>query len=270
MARKDWGDLLAQDVDMRIHKFFATTAAMLALPPDEFEDGQLIDCGDQPSPFIWRQFSWAKTSPNSIVAPTYNSFNPATTAGRFFRQDSVQAMEYHSPGASSATVLQAATATVLTPSTATLLSGGLTELGKAPRQLLFTIGGATPAHRPLTATVSGRDAMGNVQSETVNLPSTATTVLTTKFYVDTGLTVSFIAATGTDATVAIGTGTKLGFFRPVQVRQSAPMVIQEWTDGAISGTAGTYNTTDLPFGSWTPNTTPNGSHNFVVLAEVSS
>lgn len=269
--QKEYGDELARDVDTRIHAFFPTIAALLAMAPFEFEDGQLVTVKGTAESFIWKAASRAKPTTSSILAPTANSFNAETTAGRFHKVGGVDGFEFANTAAASAVGLMAALATVLTPVTYTLLAGGLTELGKAARQIVMTVAGGTPAQRPLTALVTGFDSMGNVQSETVALPATATTVTTVNYYVNTGLVISSPAASGTAATVSIGWGAKLGLPRPIRMRQSTPMVLAEYALGLLV-TTGTFTgpAADAPNGSYTPAHALDGAADFVVIAEVAA
>lgn len=271
MARKEYGDLLAQEVDMRIHRSFATIALMTVNVTEEFEDGQMMVVTATNEHFVWHAASRAKTTNGSILAPTSAGFNSETTAGRFHRVGNIDGFEFQNCALASAVGLFAATATVMAVSVATLLAGGLTELGKAARQIVLTVAGTTPAHRPATATISGFDSMGNAQSEVVALPSTNTSVTSVNYYVNTGLTITYVAATGTDATVAGGWGAKLGLPRPIKTRQGTPMVLAEYALGVLV-TTGTFTgpAADAPNGSYTPAHALDGTSDFVVVAEVAA
>lgn len=109
----------------------------------------------------------------------------------------------------SAAGLMAATATIASPTSynaaAHFLSGGVAALDAQPRRLVFTTAGGTAADAPATVDISGFDYAGNAQTETgLALSQTAGSVTSTKAWKGTGLGVSYAAADGTDATIAIG------------------------------------------------------------------
>lgn len=109
--------------------------------------------------------------------------------------------------AASAAGLKAATATVASPVTLTatdLLSAGVDVLDAHPRRLTFTTAGATASDAPATVDISG--TVNNVaQTESgLALSQTAGSVTSTKAWDGTGLTITYPAADGTGATIAIG------------------------------------------------------------------
>jgi hypothetical protein len=102
--------------------------------------------------------------------------------------------------------LLAATATVAAPVTvlkAALVAAGLAQLALWPRQLTFTTAGGTAADAPATVAITGLDAFGAAQTETLALAQTAATVTSVKFWSDITSLV-YPAADGTGATVAVG------------------------------------------------------------------
>lgn len=111
--------------------------------------------------------------------------------------------------ANSAAGLLAATATVAAPVTvlaAAMISGGVALLDANPRRLVFTTAGGTPADAPATVDIAG--TVGGVpQTETgLVLSQIAGSVTSTKAWDGTGLSVTYPAADGTGATIAIGYG----------------------------------------------------------------
>lgn len=166
-------------------------------------------------------------------------------------------------------VISNARATVTTPVTLTAANGLLqTDLSRHPRQLVFTTAGTTPAHAPATALVTGVDAAGNAQTETVTLAQTATTATTTKFFAGFS-SIAYAAGDGTGATVAIGfVDTTIGLSKKVKTRAGLTSAIREVYDGSLvtNGTL-TAAASALPFGSYTPNAAPNGVHDYCIYYE---
>lgn len=110
--------------------------------------------------------------------------------------------------AASTTGLKAATATVgdeVVLTEADLLEAGLALLATYPRRLSFTTAGSTAADAPASADIVGTDYADAAQTETVTIGQTATTVFSTKAW-KTITSITYPAADGTDATVAIGYG----------------------------------------------------------------
>lgn len=110
--------------------------------------------------------------------------------------------------ANSAAGLKAATATVASPvilTSADLLDAGEALLATYPRRLVFTTAGATASDAPATAAIVGTDYADAAQTETVTLAQTATTASSTKAW-KTITTITYPAADGTGATIAIGYG----------------------------------------------------------------
>ena len=168
-----------------------------------------------------------------------------------------------------AAVISNARATQTVPVTLTAANGLIqTDLSKHPRQLVFTTAGTTPAHAPATALITGVDAAGNVQTETVTLAQTATTATTTKFFAGFS-SIAYAAGDGTGATVAIGfVDTTIGLAKKVKTRAGLTGAIREICDGSVvtDGTL-TAAASALPFGSYTPNTAPNGVHDYCIMYE---
>jgi hypothetical protein len=165
--------------------------------------------------------------------------------------------------------LKTATATVaavvvLTP--ADFVGSG--ELAFA-RPVTFTTAGGTPAHAPATAALEGLDVDGKFISETVNVGQTATTVSSTKCYKKL-LKVTYAAADGTDATVAIGHGAGLGLARAPKSRAGLIRPLFENQDGAaVSPASGTLSAaaTNPPYGMYTPADPADGTSDYAVFYE---
>ncbi len=276
--RKQYGDILAQELADQIHEPVASTTELTAIPADQLVDKMVCAVSaSSPKLAVYRSGSTAVVSstvfvPDHIAASAAYISSPSSAPGRWIlmasQNPSIDAMEFTNCADASATGLRAATATVTTTSTAVLLAGGITELNKAPRQIVITTAGSTPADAPATATITGTDAQGNVQTEVVNVAQTATTATSTKFYSGAGLSIAFSVGQGTGATMAIGWGAKLGLLFEPKVRGGAPMILREWSGGSVV-TNGTFvvPATDAPFGSYTPNASLDGSTDFVLQAE---
>ncbi len=181
--------------------------------------------------------------------------------------------EFDAPAAASTTAMQAATATVVAGITyTTAAGGGLTDLSAttlevAARNVTFTTAGTTPAHAPASALITGFDAAGLAQTETVTPAVTAATV--------SGVTgwskitsIAFGAAGGTDATVSVGFGSVIGLKNVAKPRTGATTAqppFREYVDGALPATAGTIDTVNK---TYTPNAAPNGTHQYAVFYEL--
>jgi hypothetical protein len=177
--------------------------------------------------------------------------------------------------AAGAATLKAATPTVqsaVSLTAADLIAGGKTALASCPRQVRFTVAGGTAADAPATATVKGWTLKGYVE-ETVTLPQTATTVDTTNFFARID-EITYPAADGTGATVAIGFTSALGLPAKAVGRGASSAVfafLQELQNGAAPASAGSLTSpaTHLPFGSYTPHSTllPNAALDYLVRFE---
>lgn len=114
--------------------------------------------------------------------------------------------EYLAQPAASAAALKAATATVASVvvlTTADLLDPGEAAILANPRKLTFTTAGGTPADAPANVVIVGTDKNDVVNGETLNLAQTGTAVTSVNRY-KTITSLTYPAADGTDATIAIG------------------------------------------------------------------
>ena len=178
--------------------------------------------------------------------------------------------EFSAPASASAVAVQAATATVVAGITYSVAGGTLIDLSTtfavAARNLTFTTGGTTTAHAPASALITGFDAAGLPQTETVTPATTAALVAGVKGWSKI-TSIAFGAAGGTDATVSIGFGVVIGLKSPVKSRTGATTTlppIREYVDAATP-TAGSLDTTNK---TYTPNTAPNGTHKYCVYYEM--
>ena len=106
-----------------------------------------------------------------------------------------------------------------------LVTGGVAYLGDARRVLVTTAGNETGK----TMTITGTDANGNIQTDTVSLPNTSTVYTSLDFLTVTGITISSNAA----AAIIIGTN-GIGGSRWVRLNDFAPSNISIQCD--VSGT----------------------------------
>lgn len=166
-----------------------------------------------------------------------------------------------------AAFVKAATATVTAPVTVAAAALVQTCLAQTPRQLVFTTAGGTPAHAPANVVIKGKDINGRVISETLALAQTATTATSVKFYAKID-SLTYPAGDGTAATIAITFGAAIGLARKIKARAGLSSLIREITNGAVV-TNGTIvaAATDLPNGSWTPNSAANDVSDYAIYYE---
>lgn len=107
--------------------------------------------------------------------------------------------------------LRVETATVASPVTLTvadLLAAGVAALNANPRHIVITTGGNIPSDAPASVTISGLiwapSGVYTAGSEVVNLAQTAGSVPSVNRYRADTLTLAFLAAYGTNATLTIG------------------------------------------------------------------
>lgn len=174
--------------------------------------------------------------------------------------------------AAAAAGLHAATATVAAPTVlleSDLVGAGVTALAACPRQVQFTTAGSTASDAPATATIKGYTKAGYTE-ETVTLAQTATTANSAYFWTKVSR-IEFPAADGTGATIAVGFTAALGLPVKAKGRGAASAVFpirNELVDGAAP-TAGviTGPATSKPFGSYAPNSAPNGARDYLLTYE---
>lgn len=137
-----------------------------------------------------------------------------------------------------------------------------------PRNPSITTGGATPAHAPATAVYSGEDINGDAISETLNLSQTAGTAYCVKCFAKV-TSVALAAADGTGAILQFGFGPVIGLGSKIKTRAALTAPLKEVMDGAVVTTAGTFGSAAAspPNGSYTPDTAPNGTHDYALYYE---
>lgn len=248
-----YGDAAAREVSKWIARPVANEAALASVPASEKDANRLFLAISEST--LWR-YSSAAGAFVPVVA--------GASGGPLYWQ------EWTNPVASSTTGLKAATATVATTSTvlaAALTEAGLTALATYPRNVTFTTAGGTAADAPATATITGTDIDGAALTEVVNLAQTAATASGVKAF-KTITSIAYSAGDGTDATVAIGFGNVFGLAKKAKTRGGIVAVVQEIAAGSLA-TNGTFvvPATGLPYGTYSPNTAPDGSRDYAVLYE---
>lgn len=203
------------------------------------------------------------------VANLFSGASRAALAKLFSMFLPIDCYELTNPAAAGAADLEAAVASQVAPRTVTtFLAGGVAKLAAFPRNISFTTAGGTPADAPATATITGTDYDGKVQTEVVNVAQTATIANGVKAF-RTITKVEYSAGDGTGATVSIGVGLLFGLpFKP-KLRTGAVALVRELVNGAPPGTAGTFAdpTASPPYGTYSPNTAPNGTNDYAFYVE---
>ena len=138
----------------------------------------------------------------------------------------------------------------------------------APRQLVFTTAGTTPADAPANVKITGKDPNGNVLTETLNLSQSAAAVTSVRYWARIDK-LEYPAADGTGATVAVSYAAPVGLRRKLKQRAGLNNVIKEIVNGAVvtTGTFAAPSTTDLPNGSYTPASAANDVSDYAIMYE---
>jgi hypothetical protein len=173
--------------------------------------------------------------------------------------------EFTNPLAAAAAGLLAATASSVAIQTileAQLLAPGKAELAARARNVTFTTAGVTPADAPANAVITGKDAEGKDQTETVAISQIAATAAGVKAWSKITKIV-YEAGQGAAATVSIGYGVVLGLTKKPKSRAGAALPVREIVDGALvaTGAMSAANKT------YTPATAPDGAHDYAVFYE---
>lgn len=139
-----------------------------------------------------------------------------------------------------------------------------------PRNITVTTAGGTPADAPATATITGLAIDGSTQTEAISVGQTATTVAGAKAFAYV-TSIALTAGDGTGATMTFGTGDVIGLDSKLMSLGGAACVLKEVANGSIV-TNGTFviPATSGPFGTYAPNTAPNGTNDYAVLYAVDS
>lgn len=129
-----------------------------------------------------------------------------------------------------------------------LVTNGVAYLGD-PRRVLVTTAGAEAGK---TMTITGTDANGNIQTDTVDLPSASTVYTSLDFLTVTGITISATAA----GAIIVGTN-GIGGSRWVRLNDFAPSNISIQCD--VTGTVNytVQSTLDDPNDPFNPTTPEN-------------
>jgi len=139
-----------------------------------------------------------------------------------------------------------------------------------PRNILITTAGTTPSDAPATATITGTAIDGSAQTETITVAQTGTTAAGVKAFA-TVTSIALPAGDGTGATLAFGTGVVVGLDSKLRDVGGATNggVLKEVVNASVV-TNGTFvlPATSGPFGTYSPNTAPNGTNDYAVLYAV--
>ncbi len=119
----------------------------------------------------------------------------------------------------------------LTQTSSDLIAAGVAALATTPRHLLFTTAGGTPSDVPANVVITGTDASGAVQSETLVLSQIAGTVRSAHAY-KTITSLAYPVGQGTGGTVAIGYGGTVTVTFPSTVAGESD-VLGAFTDDAL-------------------------------------
>ncbi len=142
------------------------------------------------------------------------------------------------------------------------------SLADAPRQLVFTTAGGTPAHVPANVKITGKDVNGNDMVETLALAQTATTATSVRYWAKV-VKLEFPAGDGTAGSIAISYAASVGLKRKLRLRAGLVATLKEVVNGAVvtTGTFAAPTTTDLPNGSYTPASAANDVSDYAIVYE---
>jgi hypothetical protein len=176
---------------------------------------------------------------------------------------SIQRDVFTNPALAVVDGLQASTTCTLAARTVTTFAaGGVAALAAYPRNVTINTTGSTPTDAPATAVVTGT-YRGLPQTETLNVPQSVAQVVGTKPF-STVTSVAFAVSQGTDAANSIGFGAALGTSALPAAVAGGVTLVHEVYDGAK-----VTNGTLTAVGLYTPNTAPNGTHDYAVYYEAS-
>lgn len=184
--------------------------------------------------------------------------------GRVFKpMAALTVEEWTDSAAGTAAALLAAAATVASIVTvSSFLAPGVAILAAGARNLTFTTAGGTAADAPANAVITGTDANGAQQTETVALAQTGTIASGVKCF-KTVTKVVYPAADGTGATVSIGIGNLLGLTKTPKARAGLAKAVMEIAAGAVV-TTGTLDATNK---TYAPAAAPDGAKDYAVFYE---
>jgi hypothetical protein len=166
-----------------------------------------------------------------------------------------------------AATIQAATATVAAVTTTPGSALNQLPLAGAPRQLVFTTSGTTPADAPANVVIHGLDVNGNAIKETLTLAQTATTATSVNCY-SSITSLVYPAADGTGAKLAIGIAAPIGLTKKIMSRAGLVSLIREISSGSVvTNGVVTAPSSAGPNGSYTPNTPADGVTDYAIYYE---
>jgi hypothetical protein len=209
----------------------------------------------------------------AVATETLALAQTAATATSVKAYKSITSLVYPAADGTGATVAIGIGAAFVYPATATV-KAAVTVMGAslsqasfqdAPRQLVFTTGGTTPADAPANVVITGKDINGNDMTETLTLAQTATTATSVKYWGKI-TKLDFPAADGTGATISIGYAATVGLKRKIRSRAGLIATLKEVVNGAVvtTGTFAAPSTTDLPNGSYTPASAANDVSDYAI------
>jgi hypothetical protein len=137
-----------------------------------------------------------------------------------------------------------------------------------PRNITVTTAGVTPADAPATATITGTAIDGSAQTDSITISQTAATAAGTKAFA-TVTSIALTAGDGTGATLAFGTGNVVGLDSKLDSIGGVAGILKEVANATVV-TNGTFvlPATSGPFGTYSPNTAPNGTNDYAILYAV--
>lgn len=147
--------------------------------------------------------------------------------------------------------------------TSMTLDGALAGTADVARNVVIVVTHAS-AVVAMSGTITGTDIHGRTQTEawTVSAGGTTKTFTGKKAFKTVTAITETVAANASANTVVAGTGNALGIYHRTEV----PSALKEIVDAAIvtNGTvvAGSNTTTEDLRGTYTPNTVPNGVHDY--------
>lgn len=168
-----------------------------------------------------------------------------------------------------AAVIKAATATVAAPVTLGRTDIIQSDLIRHPRSIVFTTAGGTAADAPANAVITGWDINNKPIVETVTLAQTATTATSNNFFAKID-SIKYPAADGTGATIAITFAAPIGLKKKPKARAGlAASLLREIAAGSVvtNGTITAPTTSNLPYGSYTPNSAANDANDYCIYFE---
>lgn len=167
--------------------------------------------------------------------------------------------DYVNPAAGGVAALKAATASSIAVQTITsFLAPGLAMLLAFGRNITVTTSGVTPADAPATVLLTGT-YRGLPQTETINVPQTATTTVGVKPF-DTLESAVYSAGQGVDALVSIGVGDALGTRQLPRLLGGGYVIVREIAVGVLV-TTGALTVEGL----YTPAAAPDGTKDYAIF-----